>query len=99
MLPTPLPPLCCEGHRPPIFFSVAFAYHLSRRALPPFPLPLSIGPELTILHDAVRLEQANALGMDSHSVSFTLPDETEEWRVDVPMRSFQGGRSFPKQKK
>lgn len=36
-------------------------------------------------------EKANTLGMDSHSVSFTLPGETGEWRVDVPMRSFQGG--------
>ncbi|VDC02017.1 unnamed protein product [Peniophora sp. CBMAI 1063] len=34
-------------------------------------------------------EQASSLGMDSHSVSFTRGGE--EWRVDVPMRSFQGG--------
>ncbi|KAI9460182.1 splicing factor, Prp19-binding domain-containing protein [Lactarius psammicola] len=36
-------------------------------------------------------EKAEALGMDSHSVSLTLPGEGGEWRVDVPMRSFQGG--------
>ncbi|KAI0044365.1 hypothetical protein FA95DRAFT_1583773 [Auriscalpium vulgare] len=36
-------------------------------------------------------EKAESLGMDSHSVSLSLPGETEEWRVDVPMRSFQGG--------
>ncbi|KAI0307505.1 splicing factor, Prp19-binding domain-containing protein [Multifurca ochricompacta] len=36
-------------------------------------------------------EKAEALGMDSHSVSLTLPGEVGEWRVDVPMRSFQGG--------
>lgn len=35
--------------------------------------------------------QANTLGMDSHSVSYMLPGEKGEWRVDVPMRSFQGG--------
>src|ERR1700761_9305604 len=31
--------------------------------------------------------------MDSHSISLTLPGEAGEWRVDVPMRSFQGGKS------
>ncbi|KAI0271608.1 splicing factor, Prp19-binding domain-containing protein [Gloeopeniophorella convolvens] len=36
-------------------------------------------------------EKAESLGMDSHSVSLTLPGEAGEWRVDVPMRSFQGG--------
>jgi hypothetical protein len=36
--------------------------------------------------------QADTLGMDSHSVSFKLPGEKGEWRVDVPMRSFQGGK-------
>ena len=30
--------------------------------------------------------------MDSHSISLTLPGEAGEWRVDVPMRSFQGGK-------
>jgi hypothetical protein len=30
--------------------------------------------------------------MDSHSVSFMLPSGTGEQRVDVPMRSFQGGK-------
>ncbi|KAI0685260.1 splicing factor, Prp19-binding domain-containing protein [Cytidiella melzeri] len=36
---------------------------------------------------------AASLGMDSHSVNVTLPgqDSTTEKRIDVPMRSFQGG--------
>ncbi|KZV74757.1 hypothetical protein PENSPDRAFT_601073 [Peniophora sp. CONT] len=34
-------------------------------------------------------EKASSLGMDSHSASFTRGGT--EWRVDVPMRSFQGG--------
>ena len=29
--------------------------------------------------------------MDSSSVSLTVPGLKEDWRVDVPMRSFQGG--------
>ncbi|KAH9075737.1 splicing factor, Prp19-binding domain-containing protein [Lactarius deliciosus] len=36
-------------------------------------------------------EKAEALGVDSHSVSLTLPGEAGKWRVDVPMRSFRGG--------
>ncbi|KAH9055576.1 hypothetical protein EDB87DRAFT_1639775 [Lactarius vividus] len=36
-------------------------------------------------------EKAERLGIDSHSVSLTLPGEAGKWRVDVPMRSFQGG--------
>lgn len=36
-------------------------------------------------------EKAETLGMDSHSISLTLPGEAGEWAVDVPMRSFQGG--------
>lgn len=36
-------------------------------------------------------EKAETLGIDSHSVSLTLPGEAGKWRVDVPMRSFQGG--------
>jgi hypothetical protein len=39
-------------------------------------------------------KQAETLGMDSHSISLTLPGEAGEWRVDVPMRSFQGGKCF-----
>ena len=31
------------------------------------------------------------LGMDSSSISVPLPDVDQSWRVDVPMRSFQGG--------
>ncbi len=37
-------------------------------------------------------DKADTLGMDSHSVSFMLPSGTGEQRVDVPMRSFQGGK-------
>ncbi|KAK7688299.1 hypothetical protein QCA50_008670 [Cerrena zonata] len=36
-------------------------------------------------------EKASSLGMDSRSVSLDLPGCEEEYRVDVPMRSFQGG--------
>ncbi|KAH9177027.1 hypothetical protein EDB89DRAFT_2204805 [Lactarius sanguifluus] len=36
-------------------------------------------------------EKAETLGVDSHSVSITLPSEAGKWRVDVPMRSFRGG--------
>lgn len=35
--------------------------------------------------------QASSLGMDSHSISVDIPGYDEEYRVDVPMRSFQGG--------
>ncbi|KAI9445516.1 hypothetical protein H4582DRAFT_2095155 [Lactarius indigo] len=37
-------------------------------------------------------EKAKILGVDSHSLSLTLPGEEGKWRVDVPMRSFQGGK-------
>ncbi|KAH9005929.1 hypothetical protein EDB86DRAFT_3070997 [Lactarius hatsudake] len=37
-------------------------------------------------------EKAESLGVDSHSVSLTLPGEAGKWRVDVPMRSFRGGK-------
>ncbi|KAI0035259.1 splicing factor, Prp19-binding domain-containing protein [Vararia minispora EC-137] len=37
-------------------------------------------------------EKATTLGMDSHSASLALPSVPDkEWRVDVPMRAFQGG--------
>lgn len=36
-------------------------------------------------------EKASSLGMDAHSVSLSPEGVGEEWRVDVPMRSFQGG--------
>ena len=29
--------------------------------------------------------------MDSSSVSLTVPEDSQHWRIDVPMRSFQGG--------
>ncbi|TCD69948.1 hypothetical protein EIP91_005537 [Steccherinum ochraceum] len=36
-------------------------------------------------------EKASSVGMDSHSVSVDVPGYEGEYRVDVPMRSFQGG--------
>ncbi|TFY80523.1 hypothetical protein EWM64_g3489 [Hericium alpestre] len=36
-------------------------------------------------------EKATSLGMDSHSVSVPLPGFSKEYRIDVPMRAFQGG--------
>ncbi|TFK40924.1 splicing factor, Prp19-binding domain-containing protein [Crucibulum laeve] len=36
-------------------------------------------------------EKASSIGMDSSSVSLPVPKFEKEWRVDVPMRSFQGG--------
>ncbi|KAL4243908.1 Zeta Carotene Desaturase and Related Oxidoreductase [Abortiporus biennis] len=36
-------------------------------------------------------EKAKSLGMDSHSISLPIPGYEGEYRVDVPMRSFQGG--------
>ncbi|KAI0074799.1 hypothetical protein K474DRAFT_1600937 [Panus rudis PR-1116 ss-1] len=36
-------------------------------------------------------EKADSLGMDARSVSLELPGLEDELRVDVPMRSFQGG--------
>ncbi|KAK0232813.1 splicing factor, Prp19-binding domain-containing protein [Armillaria fumosa] len=35
--------------------------------------------------------QTSTLGMDSSSISLPLPGQEQDWRVDVPMRSFQGG--------
>ena len=35
--------------------------------------------------------KAPLIGMDSSSISLTVPGLKEDWRVDVPMRSFQGG--------
>jgi microfibrillar-associated protein 1 len=37
--------------------------------------------------------QASILGMDASSVSLPVEEGEPEWRVDVPMRSFQGGES------
>ncbi|KAF9569808.1 hypothetical protein CPC08DRAFT_739086 [Agrocybe pediades] len=36
-------------------------------------------------------EKASAVGMDSSSISLPTPGQKEDWRIDVPMRSFQGG--------
>ena len=35
--------------------------------------------------------KASVLGMDSSSISVPVAGGDESWRVDVPMRSFQGG--------
>ncbi|KIJ45097.1 hypothetical protein M422DRAFT_251293 [Sphaerobolus stellatus SS14] len=40
--------------------------------------------------DVHLFEKAASLGMDSHSISITTEDNKEQ-RIDVPMRSFQGG--------
>ncbi|KAJ7119899.1 hypothetical protein C8R43DRAFT_1099128 [Mycena crocata] len=42
-----------------------------------------------IVFDVHLFEKAATLGMDSASVSISNGDQ--EWRIDVPMRSFQGG--------
>ncbi|KAF7310496.1 hypothetical protein HMN09_00592100 [Mycena chlorophos] len=39
----------------------------------------------------VHLFEKTTLGMDSSSVSIPSPKHEGEWRIDVPMRSFQGG--------
>ena len=39
--------------------------------------------------------KAPSIGMDSSSISLTVPGLKEDWRVDVPMRSFQGGTHYP----
>ncbi|KAJ8520340.1 hypothetical protein ONZ45_g2803 [Pleurotus djamor] len=36
-------------------------------------------------------EKAASIGMDSSSISLPVPESDETWRIDVPMRSFQGG--------
>ena len=35
--------------------------------------------------------KAPSIGMDCSSISLTVPGSKDDWRVDVPMRSFQGG--------
>ena len=37
--------------------------------------------------------QSSSVGVDSHSVSLDIPGYEGDYRVDVPMRSFQGGAS------
>ncbi|KAF9535769.1 splicing factor, Prp19-binding domain-containing protein [Crepidotus variabilis] len=36
-------------------------------------------------------EKSSLIGMDSASISLPTSDPKETWRIDVPMRSFQGG--------
>ncbi|KAJ7596838.1 splicing factor, Prp19-binding domain-containing protein, partial [Mycena floridula] len=36
-------------------------------------------------------EKSSTLGMDASSISLPVPGHDKEWRIDVPMRSFQGG--------
>ncbi|THU93781.1 hypothetical protein K435DRAFT_829418 [Dendrothele bispora CBS 962.96] len=44
------------------------------------------------LFEKARLHtQTSTVGMDSSSISLPNPGNKQEWRVDVPMRSFQGG--------
>ncbi|KAF9014759.1 hypothetical protein BDZ89DRAFT_1076325 [Hymenopellis radicata] len=38
-----------------------------------------------------RKGSTSTLGMDSSSISLPIPGKEQTWRVDVPMRSFQGG--------
>ncbi|KAG7450733.1 uncharacterized protein BT62DRAFT_1072763 [Guyanagaster necrorhizus] len=41
--------------------------------------------------DVHLFEKTSTFGMDSFSISLPLPGQDQDWRVDVPMRSFQGG--------
>ncbi|KIP05790.1 hypothetical protein PHLGIDRAFT_128687 [Phlebiopsis gigantea 11061_1 CR5-6] len=53
---------------------------------------LAKASELREVHVEVHLfEKAPTLGMDCHSVSVPIPGQQGKQRVDVPMRSFQGG--------
>ncbi|KAJ7480105.1 hypothetical protein B0H11DRAFT_1725374 [Mycena galericulata] len=49
----------------------------------------SAHPDDNVVFDIDLFEKTAALGMDSSSVSIGNADQ--EWRIDVPMRSFQGG--------
>ncbi|KAF9456813.1 hypothetical protein BDZ94DRAFT_1274779 [Collybia nuda] len=44
-----------------------------------------------VTFDLHLFEKASMLGMDSSSVSLPVAGQDKSWRVDVPMRSFQGG--------
>lgn len=48
-------------------------------------------PENDIAFDVHLFEKAPTLGMDASSVSIGNAALGQEWRIDVPMRSFQGG--------
>ncbi|KAK0473547.1 hypothetical protein EDD18DRAFT_1323755 [Armillaria luteobubalina] len=41
--------------------------------------------------DVHLFEKTSTLGMDSSSISLSSTRQEQDWRVDVPMRSFQGG--------
>ncbi|KIY66805.1 hypothetical protein CYLTODRAFT_437293 [Cylindrobasidium torrendii FP15055 ss-10] len=44
-----------------------------------------------VVFDVHVFDKTNTLGMDSSSISLPIPGEEDTWRIDVPMRSFQGG--------
>ena len=46
---------------------------------------------LNVYLQCLTVIKAPSIGMDSSSISLTVPGLKEDWRVDVPMRSFQGG--------
>ncbi|KAF7297845.1 hypothetical protein MKEN_01408400 [Mycena kentingensis (nom. inval.)] len=48
-------------------------------------------PHSGVQFEVHLFEKAETLGMDSSSVSIGSAAEGDEWRIDVPMRSFQGG--------
>ncbi|KAL0065643.1 hypothetical protein AAF712_007284 [Marasmius tenuissimus] len=49
------------------------------------------GEDVEVDFEVHIFEKSSTLGMDSSSISIPVPGEEQEWRVDVPMRSFQGG--------
>ncbi|KAF5392565.1 hypothetical protein D9757_002116 [Collybiopsis confluens] len=44
-----------------------------------------------VIFEVHIFEKSSTLGMDSSSISLPVPAQRREWRIDVPMRSFQGG--------
>lgn len=50
-----------------------------------------VRPSSLFQHSVSRCTQSSTLGMDSASMTLPVPGQEKEWRVDVPMRSFQGG--------
>ncbi|KAK7058335.1 hypothetical protein VNI00_001966 [Paramarasmius palmivorus] len=44
-----------------------------------------------VVYEVHLFEKTSALGMDSSSISLPIPGEERDWRIDVPMRSLQGG--------
>jgi len=52
---------------------------------------LERGSKSSVEFEVHLFEKAPSLGMDSSSISIPIPGQSREWRIDVPMRSFQGG--------